>query len=282
VRRAADGFGGPAPRIVYTDLDGTVFGPGGSLFASVDGGVTARAANALAALHAAGTVLMPISGRTVTQVRETARLLGTRDFVAELGGVTCYDLDREVHRRPSGFDRGGTPFDAMASSGAAGMLLDAYSGLLEPHAPWAFEGHEVSMLLRGLLDLDAARGMLRDSGYDWLNLEDNGVLSRPFPSLRTDEVHVYHLLPRGVGKAEAVRDDLDRRGLRPHDAVAVGDSATDAAVAPFVRAVFIVANGRRALEAATPPGNVYLTEGWYGDGFAEAIVGVLGGPGPPG
>lgn len=276
MRPAAEGFGGPPPRIVYTDLDGTVFGPGGSLFASRDGGVTGRAAEALASLHAAGTVLMPVSGRTVTQVRETARLLGARDFIAELGGITCYDLDREVHRAP--FDRGGTPVEAMASSGATGLLLDAYPGLLEPHAPWSFEGHEVSTLLRGYLDLGAASALLRDSGYEWLHLQDNGVLSRTFPTLRADEVHVYHLVPRGVAKAPAVRADLDRRGLDRGDAVAIGDSAADAALAPHVRGVFIVGNGRAAVEAAAPEENVYLTEGWYGDGFAEAVLGVLEGP----
>jgi hydroxymethylpyrimidine pyrophosphatase-like HAD family hydrolase len=265
---------GRQPRILYTDLDGTLFGPGGSLFASADRGITSRAAGALASLHRAGIALMPVSGRTVPQVRETARLLGTRDFIAELGGVTCYDLATEVVRAP--FGRGGTPFEAMARSGAAGFLLEAHPGRLEPHAPWAFEGREAGMLFRGRLDLPSARALLEDSGYGWLDIEDNGITARRFPSLAIDEVHLYHLVPKGVSKGSAVRADLARRGFEPGDAVAVGDSAADAALAPMVDSVFIVANGRRALRGITLAENVHLTDAPYGDGFAEAVETILG------
>lgn len=268
------------PKILYTDLDGTLFGPGGSLFTSADGSVTGRAAGALSALHRAGIRLMPVSGRTVSQLRETARLLGSRDFIAELGGITCYDLEAEVVRAPDAFARGRTPFEALSASGAAAFLLDAYPGRMEPHSPWGFEGREASMLFRGHVDLGEARGLMERSGYGWVDIQDNGILSRRFPGLDTEEVHVYHLAPKGVDKASAVRADLARRGLVPEDAVAVGDSASDAALAPFVAAVFIVANGERALDGTDPPANVYLTAGSYGDGFAEAVEGILGTPSP--
>ena len=56
--------------------------------------------------------------------------------------------------------------------------------------------------------------------------------------------------------------------------MAVGDSEADAALAPFVGAVFI-ANGRRAVHENAEAENVFLTQGAYGDGFAEAVLGVL-------
>ena len=261
------------PRVLYTDLDGTVFGPGGSLFAASDGRTTRRAAEALAALHHVGIDLVPVSGRTVSQVRETARLLGARDFIAELGGVTCYDLGREVVRVP--FDRGGTPYQALAGSGAAGLLLEAFPGRIEPHAPWSFEARETSMLFRGHVDLDEARSLLERNGYGWVDLQDNGIIGRRFEGLDVAQVHAYHLVPRGVGKAAAVRAYLRRRGLGPGDSAAVGDSASDAALAPLVGAVFIVANGRDALEGP-PEDNVYLTDGSFGDGFAEAVGALVG------
>jgi hydroxymethylpyrimidine pyrophosphatase-like HAD family hydrolase len=283
VRRAADHYPRLArtlrPKVLYTDLDGTLFGPGGSLFTSADGSVTGRAAEALAALHRAGIALMPVSGRTVSQLRETSRLLGTRDFIAELGGVTCYDLETDVIRAPGSFVRGRTPFEALSASGAAGFLLDAYPGRIEPHAPWGFEGRETSMLFRGHVDLAEARDLMERSGYGWVDIQDNGILSRRFPGLHTDEVHVYHLAPKGVDKASAVRADLTRRGLQAGDAVAVGDSPSDAALAPYVAAAFIVANGERALDGMVLPENVYLAEGSYGDGFADAVLGILGSSG---
>jgi hydroxymethylpyrimidine pyrophosphatase-like HAD family hydrolase len=276
VRRAADHgpqLGRLRPRILYTDLDGTVFGPGGSLFATPDGGVSSLAAEALARLHRGGVALVPVSGRTVRQVRETARLLGARDYIAELGGVTCYDLGRELVRAP--FDRGGTPSEAMARSGAAGLLLAMYPGRIEPHAPWSLEHRESSMLFRGHVDLAEAQSRLEEFGYGWLHLEDNGILATRYESLAVDEAHVYHLVPTGIGKAAAVDADLRRRGLGREEAVAVGDSASDAALAPHVGAVFIVANGLRALEGEPVSENVYLTEGAYGEGFAEAVGAVV-------
>ncbi|MGH2687076.1 MAG: hypothetical protein ACRDJP_16550, partial [Actinomycetota bacterium] len=60
--------------ILYVDLDGTLFGPGGSLFASGSGEVTMGAADAVGALARAGVRVVPMSGRTESQVREVARV----------------------------------------------------------------------------------------------------------------------------------------------------------------------------------------------------------------
>lgn len=278
MRRAAEGLVGlPRPRAVYTDLDGTLFGPGGSLFAAPGGGVTRRAAEAVAAVLQAGAALVPISGRTADQVREAARVVGATDFIAELGGITCYDLGAEVVRDYGAFEGEGTPHDAMARQGAAGLLLEAFPGRLEPHTPWARLPRECSMLLRGLVDPGAARSLLADAGLGWLDLLDNGVIPRSYPTLPVEEVHAYHLLPRGVTKATAVAADMARRGLAPEECVALGDSPSDASLAGAVGAVFIVANGRAAVErAGAPPENVYATEGSHGEGFAEVVEALFG------
>ncbi len=63
-------------RVLYADLDGTLTGPGGSLFAAIPEGTTPRGADAVARLHGAGTQLVLVSGRTRTQTREAARMLG--------------------------------------------------------------------------------------------------------------------------------------------------------------------------------------------------------------
>lgn len=266
---------GLRPRVLYTDLDGTLLGPGGSLFAAPDGGVTARAAEAVAAAHRAGVALVPVSGRAAVRVREAARLLGADGFIAELGGITA--RGDEVFRDYGAYRGRATPHQAMARSGAAALLLEAWPGRLEPHAPWAHDGREVSMLFRGHVDLGEVGVVLDRTGYGWLRLHDNGVIRRPFPGLEVDEVHVYNLLPQGVTKAGAVAADLSRRGVPADGAVAVGDSASDLEIAPHVAAVFVVANGGDAVQVGTPPDNVYVTEAAYGDGFAEAVLGLLGG-----
>jgi hydroxymethylpyrimidine pyrophosphatase-like HAD family hydrolase len=270
-------------RVVYADLDGTLLGPGGSLFAAPDGQVTMRAAEAVAALHRARVALVPISGRTVQLVREAARLLGCPSYIAELGGLTSFD--GEIVHDYGAFRGSSTPFEAMARSGAAALLLEAFAGRFEPHAPWAHLDREASMLFRGKVDLDEAGELLNRSGFDWLSLQDNGIIPRHmpgsgkdrFPALEVDEVHAYHLVPRGVSKAAAAAADLAHRGLGPNAAVGVGDSPADAELAHHVAAVFVVANGRRAVEAGRAwPHNVYVTDASYGDGFAEVIFALLG------
>lgn len=270
-------------RVVYVDLDGTLLGPGGSLFAAPDGQITMRAAEAVAALHRAGIALVPISGRTVDLVREAARLLGSRSYIAELGGVSSFD--GEIVHDFGSFSGKGTPFEAMARSGAAALLLETFEGRFEPHAPWAHFAREASMLFRGNVALEEARALLDRSGFDWLSLEDNGIIPRllpgsgadRFPGLEVDEVHAYHLVPRGVSKATGAAADLARRGLGPDSAVGIGDSPADAELAGHVAAVFVVANGRRAVEAGGDwPDNVYVTEGSYGEGFAEVVFALIG------
>jgi hydroxymethylpyrimidine pyrophosphatase-like HAD family hydrolase len=273
VRRAADHL--PTlrlhPRVVYTDLDGTLLGPGGSLFAGPNGGVTGRAAEALAALHRAEVSIVPTSGRTETTVREAARVLGASGYIAELGGITVRGA--EVIRYRGAYRGTESPYRAMIRSGAAGLLLDTYRSRLELHAPWSVH-RECSMLFRGHLDLGQVRDLLSSSGYEWLTVEDNGIIPQRFPGLDLDEVHVYHLIPRGVSKEAAAGADLEARGLSADQAVAVGDSPTDVALASKVGAVFVVANGAYAV-GADSPANVFVTDGANGEGFAEAMLGVL-------
>lgn len=261
---------GRRPRVVYTDLDGTLLGPGGSLFAASDGSITGRPGEAVARLHRAGVALVPVSGRAEVRVREAARLLGAEGYIAELGGIRARG-ERVV--RDHGAYRGmGTPHQAMLRSGAAGFLLEAFAGRLEPHAPWAHDGREISMLLRGHVGLDEVHHRLENAGYGWLRLHDNGILRRRSPGLEVGEVHVYNLLPRGVSKATAVAADLVDRGIDADEAVAIGDSASDLALAPHVATLFLVAGSEPSAEL---PNNVGVTEAGHGEGFAEAVLALL-------
>lgn len=260
------------PRVVYADLDGTLTGPGGSLFAGQNGAVSSRAAEAVTALHRAGVALVPTSGRNAAQTREAARLLGADGFIAELGGLLARGADGHAERLATTGGRP-TPFEEMARSGAGALLLEAFPGRLEPHAPWAFQGREVTMLFRGLIDVEEARSVLRRAGHR-LDVWDNGRIEGRFPGLDGGEVHAYHLLPSGVAKGTAIASDLRRRGLRDQDALVVGDSPADVAAAAYVGAVVVVANGGWAVAEAA--GNVTVAASPYGDGFADAVEEALG------
>lgn len=255
-------------RIVYADLDGTLVGPGGSLFALPDGSST-RAASALGDLQEAGIELVLVSGRTRGGMREPARVLGATGFVAELGAIVVDRLLPEEAVTDFGaFEGRGSPFEAMVRTGAGAVLLDRFPGQLEMHLPWAALSREATMLFRGLVDPAEATAALGEAGYGWLQVHDNGRIRRRSDALQVEDVHAYHLTPRGVSKGSGVRLHRNRRGIPAEAAVLVGDSPSDVAAAPEVAAMFLVANGTAGPEDGP---NVRVTSAPAGDGFAEVV-----------
>lgn len=265
-------------RVVYSDLDGTMVGPGGSFFRTEDAALTLEPARALVELHGAGIALVLVSGRTRPQLLEAGRVFGADGFIAELGAVIGWDGGRRCEVLPGEMPPAyeGTPVEVMDSLGVVTRLLDRYAGRLEYHSPWHL-GHEVDVMLRGRVDVAEAESWLADEGLGWLRLRDNGVLpARRSTSLDPAAVpaHVYHLMPAGVSKGRAVAHDLVRRGLGPVDALAIGDSASDLDMAAYVGSLWLTANGARhehMRELLGVPGNVRVAAGAVGLGWAQAV-----------
>ena len=263
----------PNSRILYADLDGTLLGPGGSLFAT-PAGLTRTAADAVGALLEAGVSLVLVSGRTREQMREAARILQAEAYIAELGAFVVERPD-EVIPNFGEFRGGGSPFDAMARSGAGGFLLDRYAGVLEPHTPWSLEDREATMLFRGLLDPAEASVTLAKAGYRWLELLDNGIIARTYPTLDVGEVRAYHLVPRGVNKASGVRLHRERVDVPITRTAVVGDSIADAQIAGEVGTAFIVGPASGLNAEGERPENLRLIPDPAGLGFARAVRELL-------
>jgi hydroxymethylpyrimidine pyrophosphatase-like HAD family hydrolase len=260
-------------RVVYADLDGTVLGPGGSLFSGPDGRFSLRAVGALRALHEAHVPFVIMSGRTRQGLGEVARVLGAAAYIAEMGALIVErGHPRETLVRNFGaFEGGGSPAQAIKRSGAGAFLLERFPRQVEPVAPWA----EAMLMLQGWIDPAEANEALFAAGYGWLELHDNGRMRRRLPGLDVDEVHALHLLPKGVNKASAVALHRERNAIAAASAIAVGDSPSDLRVSGEVGAFFLVANGASSVEGSPVPDNVYITSEAHGDGFAEAIDSVL-------
>lgn len=278
--RSAPGGGPDGVRTVYADLDGTILGPGGSLYRTPRG-ASGRGAEALGRLAEAGVDLVLVSGRTREQMREAARILGASAHVAEMGAFVVErpaDGPEAVEASFGAFRGPGNPHDAMARSGVGGFLLDRHAGRLEPHSPWAFAGREATMLFRGLVDPAAATAELAEAAYGWVELLDNGIIRRTFDFLPLPQVHAYHLVPRGVSKLTGVRLHMERHGLGPGECLGIGDSLADLALSSAVGALVVVGNGVEAIGAAADDlPNVYAASAPAGDGFAEAVDVLLGG-----
>lgn len=268
--------------VLYTDLDGTMLARGGCVLADSDGRPSTRVAEAIVALANAGLRVVPVSGRTRLQLTELARLLGWPDFIAEAGCVHVHDVGRpSMHVAydtgewdPSWLGEDRTPYELIERSGAAELLAREFPGRIEPHTPWE-RNREGSHLLRGCLDLSAARGVL--DGLDLpVGILDNGIVHPAVHGLTCGDtpIHAYHLVPRGVTKAQSISTDLAWRELETGNAAAVGDSVTDLEMSRAVGLMVLVGNAfespsvAAALENGTHA-NVVRACCSRGDGWAE-------------
>ena len=272
-----------APRIVYTDLDGTMVGPRGSFWHTAGRGLTASPATALLELHQAGVPLVLVSGRTHDQLVEAARIFAADGSIAELGSLVSWAGGRETQLLTGELPAehaGRTPMQVMADLGVVEELTAAHPGRLEWHEPW-HATHTADALLRGLVDAAAVDAWLADRGWGWLTLKDNGQVPASSRMTLLPEAlppRVYHLLPRGITKGAAITWDLARRGLSPADAVAIGDSVSDLEMAPAVDRLWLTANGAAVPgmpELLTAVPNATVTDAPLGEGWAQAVLTAL-------
>jgi hydroxymethylpyrimidine pyrophosphatase-like HAD family hydrolase len=263
-------------RVLYSDLDGTLLGVGGSLLTGGEGQPSLATARAVMRINQAGLDVVIATGRNRIQTAEIARLLGWRGFIAELGCVIVPDRgSNPVYYTgdwPDGLlEPGDTPFALIERAGALSALMRAFPGRVEPHAPYHLD-REATHVLRGLVDVHDAKAVL-DTLEVPVEIIDNGIIHPVATDLaELPEIHAYHLIPAGVTKAGAVAHDMARRGVTARKAAAIGDSATDVEMADVVSLAVVVANAcddERVDAKASARGNVYATQLKRGDGWAE-------------
>ena len=266
-----------ALRCVYTDLDGTLLGPRGSLFRDPEGNFTLRQARALEACYRAGAEVVIMSGRREAQVMADARMFGQTSYIYEAGCGVVIDGERTLLTGDWKDEGGRNPADQLLDSGIPELLFERFAGRLEWHEPW-HTGRELSLLMRGKVEVAEANELLRERGYDDLRFLDNGAIGRRMEGIE-GPTHAYHLVPGGASKGKAVAFHLRARGYEPESCIGVGDSIEDLEVAGAVGRFFVVANGPardealRAAMARFP--NATVTEGEMGDGFYEAVISTL-------
>ncbi len=263
-----------ALRCVYTDLDGTLLGRGGSLFTDENGAFSLMQAKALQACDRAGVEVVIMSGRREAQVHEDSRLINQTSYIYEAG---CgFVIDRETTLLTGDLtisEELGTIFEQSEARGIPDLLFQAYEGRLEYHEPW-HQGRVLSHLFRGKVDVVEVNEVLEVNGHGDFRFLDNGAIGRSMPGIEVS--HAYHLVPRGSSKAAAVAAHAAARGYETSECIAVGDSIEDLEVSPSVGHFYMVANGPRkdagVREAISKWPNASVTDGATGDGFYEAVV----------
>jgi len=262
--------------VLFSDLDGTLFAPGGLLLGDASGAPSTATAEAVVAINRAGLSAVITTGRNRLQCMELSRILGWRAFIAELGTVIVHELYEPATYCLGEWPDGAllpdeTPYEAIVRSGALEELRRRFPGRIEEHAPWHVD-REATHVLRGNIDVAEARAAL-DALELPVSLIDNGIVRAPQNTLvGVIEIHAYHLVPKGVHKALAIEQVLARRGLTRSDALAIGDSATDVEMADAVALGVLVRNAlddARVREEAARRDNVVATRGERGEGWAE-------------
>jgi len=264
--------------VAYVDLDNTLLGPGGSLFLSADKRYTLEPAKAIIEAERQNLDVVITSGRSRRQLFGDSRILGFRNYIAELGCQLVYDGGDDVRLNIGRFEvREKTVYETITKSGAPELLFDNFKGRLEYHTPWS-EGRECTHVLRGFVDLTEANEILQKNGLKELKIVDNGVIYNKGNLKDLEEIHAYHLLPWAADKASGVRKDKLLRKIQTEKAIALGDALSDLILAPEVTAMFVVRNGLQEDSNLAPAilnyENVFVTEGEMGLGFAE-MIGLL-------
>jgi len=242
---------------IYTDLDGTLFAPGGRLLAAHDGSPSAATAQALVALKQAGIEVIIVTGRNLEQGNEIMRLLNIDTFIGELGCAVQegYGAFAQINYElgdweniiladglaPGEVPANTTPAELILASNIIDRLVKEFPGKVEPHILYRVT-REVTLMLRGNIDCERAERIL-DEGPLPLQILDNGVIHPKNHTLvDCPEIHIYHLMPKGADKGTAVAADMARRGLIRSQTVAVGDAIGDMAMGEHTGS-FVLING---------------------------------------
>ncbi|MDR3316262.1 MAG: Cof-type HAD-IIB family hydrolase [Coriobacteriales bacterium] len=280
---------------VYTDLDGTLFAPGGRLLTNHAGAPSTATAEALTALRRAGIEVIIVTGRAGQGGNELLRLLALNTFIGEMGAFvqegtgaaaqTRYELGSWAGivlaegLKPGELPKNTTPRDLIVQSGVITRLEAAFPGRLCEFRPYP---SSVSTPMMGYIDENAARKLLAEEQLP-LQLLDNGII-HPQKHALVDcaEIHIYHLLPQGSSKAAAVSADIARRGLKREQTLAIGDSLGDVAMGEAAGTLVVVQNAthsawtaRALAERIQQNSPTFITEGSTADGWSEFASALL-------
>ena len=275
-------------RHIISDTDGTMLGSSCAL-TSTDGTPSVELAQTLIDARRLGIDVIPCTGRNRAMVREDARVLGLPGWIGEMGGILCLHEGSTSDWRyftadmPYDDSSGQTPHDLIMATGVIEHMLARWYDCLETYHDnnIGYQYREVTVALRGAVIEDEAQAMLDETGLP-LYLADNGFVGHitgatilpTFEGGRIEDVHTYHVTPRGLNKGTAVRRYIELMGWDPDEVMACGDSPADCAMAPEVGTFMLMSNGiknTKAQAALATAGNAYVSAADATDGFCQAL-----------
>ncbi|OFW51151.1 MAG: hypothetical protein A2163_03935 [Actinobacteria bacterium RBG_13_35_12] len=265
-------------KVIYTDLDGTLFNDKGCIVKDYRGDYYFDAIRLLPAVANKNWDIVLVSGRSKFQLKYSAQIIGLKNYIAELGAELVYNLGEEVYIT---FDKRELKYD-LASKGKdlleiIKLFKNNFPDKIESKMEWS-RHKSYSAVFFGEINLDKANMLLEDKGYKGLVMVDNGISLLEDLDLRVKKMHIYNLMPVDVNKANGIKFDKKIRNLDTDNCIAMGDSPEDLKMAGEVKYFFLMGNALEhkevILDELDKYNNVYIADGFMNRGWAE-IIGYL-------
>jgi HAD superfamily hydrolase (TIGR01484 family) len=246
--------------VIYTDVDGTLV-TNGCLFCNQDG-FTMGNARAVFQLLSAGVDVVMTSGPEKEKLKDTARLLGFQNYIANLGIEIVYNQGEKVL---TNFGIDVPDHESLKkwikSSGVLETLFDRFPGKISFYEPWA-DILRTHYLMIGELSNQELDRIFNDQ-YPDLRIIDNGEVP---PYKQFSQPHTYHILPKSVGKRSAVQTDKRERKLNKKNLIGIGDSLEDMSMAHEVGIFFLLDD-----HLPIQPPNIIRVNNSQGEGFSQIV-----------
>jgi len=262
-------------KVIYTDLDGTLFNDRGCIIKDKKGDYYFEAVKLLSEIARKNWDVVLVSGRNKFQLRYNAQIIGLKNYIAELGSELVYNLGKEVYTT---FDRQKIKYDLTYEGKDLIKIIELFKknfpDKIESKMEWSrYRSH--TLLFFGEINLNFANKLLKKEGYGELVLVDNGLSSLVELGLDIERLHIYNLTPRGVNKAKGIKLDKKIRNFDINNCIALGDSLEDLKMAGEVKYFFLMGNApehkEMILDELDKYNNVYVTDGVMNKGWAEVI-----------
>ena len=232
-----------APRLVATDLDGTIV--------RSDGTVSDRTVAAIAAVEAAGVPFVMVTGRPVRWMADIAGRTGHRGIAICANGALAYDLHTEQVVRSA-------LLTAHAARGVVDALREAIPGIAfaverlgsgfahEPtYVPrWDSDDPKRAAPVEELLTDDVVKLLARHEGLDADALLAAAHAAVPAGATLTHSSAdgLLEMSAEGVSKASGLAAYAQERGVDPSDVIAFGDMPNDLPMLTWAGRGIAVAN----------------------------------------
>ncbi|WP_431915160.1 HAD-IIB family hydrolase [Nonomuraea jabiensis] len=242
---------GSLPRLVATDLDGTLLNSSGAL--------TPRTVEALRAARAAGAEIVFVTARAPRGVRAIAGQAGVTGVAICSNGAIVYDLGTDEILTSRLLDRTAANRVAQALAAAlpgVGLAVETGRGVLAEAAYTRRIVHDLAYLREVSSVFDGDHPIVKLLAQSHTSTADEMVaavmagIEGLAEVTHSGETGLLEISAPGVTKASTLDVLCRERGIAPGEVVAFGDMPNDLAVLAYAGAGYAMANAHHLVLAA--------------------------------